>query len=205
MRLQDIIDLAKYSELSSTAIKDNNDAIILFINAGMLEIYKRFPVKVNEHIVTLSDDTTLYSLPTDFMYALEAFGEAQENSVGESTELSINEPEDPYGIFIPNTKQVQVPLSNTGYFISIMYVAKPTYYTDDDLAEEIDLPETLIEPLLHYIGYKAHLGIRSDGQSDNNAHYMRFERSCDKARELGVAYPLDSMSMINRLGDRNFA
>jgi hypothetical protein len=84
-------------------------------------------------------------------------------------------------------------------------VAKPKFYDPDDLSDELELPDTLIEPLLHYIGYKAHLGVRSDGQSENNAHFTRFERSCDKARTLGVAHSIDSLSMAERIFNRGFA
>ena len=204
MRVQDIVDLAKYSELSSTSLKDNDTAIILFINAGLLELYKRFPLQVNEHIVALQEGVTMYDLPSDFMYILEAYGEPAEGSSDTVVVLPINDPDDPYSVFFPGFRQVQVPLTANGSFVSLLYVAKPPSYTEDDLSELLELPDTLVDCLLHYIGYKAHLGIRGDTQAENNAHFMRFERSCQKALDLGVAYPLDSMRMIDRLSDRNF-
>ena len=85
-----------------------------------------------------------------------------------------------------------------------MFVAKPEKYTVNNLTVEVDLPDTLIEPLLHYIGYKGHLGVKSDGQSENNAHYMRFASSVNKARELGVAASSDSWNMSDRLFERGF-
>lgn len=203
MIIQDVIDLAKYSELSGSSLKDNNDAILLFINAGMLELHKRFQLKTNEHIVNLQEGVTLYSLPEDFLYAIEAFGEVREGYSG-LPHLPINDEDEPYSIFFPNHKEVQVPLVEYGASISIIYGAKPIRYDIDDLAEELDLPETLIEALLHYIGYKAHLGIKGDAQSENNAHYIRFDRSCKKARELGVAHPIDSWRMVDRLNSRGF-
>ena len=204
MRIQDVVDLAKYSELNSTAIKDNNVAIISLLNAGLLELYKRFPLQVNEYVVTLADGVSLYTLPTDFMYILEVYGESTEGTSNELVPLSINDSSDPYSVFFPGYKQIQVPLSSDGSFISLLYAAKPPLYTEDDFAEILELPETLIECLVHYIGYKAHLGIRGDGQSENNAHYARFERSCQRALDLGVAHPIDSFKMVNRLTDRNF-
>lgn len=205
MKIQDIIDLAKYSEASGTAIKDNTDVLILFLNAGMTELYKRFPILTNEHIVTLVEGTTTYSLPTDFMYAMSAYEEVDINGTMTVSEVAINDESNDRSIFFPNHKEVQIPASENGAFISIIYVAKPPYYTNADLTNEIDLPDTLVDCLLHYIGYKAHLGIRSDGQSETNAHYLRFERSCDKARELGVSHPIDSLHTSNRLFDRGFA
>jgi len=200
-----VVDAARYSELASVATKDNTDAILSFLNLGMLELYKRFPLNTQEHIVELVEGTTLYDLPENFMYALSAYGEPLEASMGEVVDVPINDEDEPYSIFFPNHKQVQIPLVANGAYISIIYIAKPASYTAADLQEELDLPETLIDCLLHYVGYKAHLGIRGDGQSENNAHFARFERSCQKARELGVAHPIDSWRMIDRLNDRGFA
>ena len=204
MIIQDVVDLARYSEVSSTAIKDNTDAILLFINAGMLELYKRFPVKVEEHIITLVEGTTTYSLPTDFMYPLSAHGEVEEGSASIMSELPINDESNPLSVFLPNHTQVQIPAVEDGAIVSIIYVVKPTRYCAADTELELDLPETLIEPLLHYVGYKAHLGIRSDAQTETNAHYVRFDASCKKARELGVAYPMDSWGMPSRVSSRGF-
>lgn len=205
MLVQDVVDTARYSELNAVSVKDNTAAIIAFLNLGMLELYKRFPISIKEHLVNLVDGQLFYDLPTDCMYTLSVYGEVAETGLGDVEELPVNDVDEPLSVFFPNHKQVQVPAATEGSYISIIYVAKPTIYTVDDLDSELDLPETLIEPLLHYIGYKAHLGVRSDAQSENNAHYIRFDRSCHKARELGVAFPADSWRMIDRLSSRGFA
>jgi hypothetical protein len=205
MIIQDVLDLAKFSELSSVAIKDNTVALLLFVNAGMLELHKRFPLKTEEHVIVLEEGVTLYTMPTNFLYATSAWGEPGVSTLGEAVPLPINDEDEPTSIFFPNYKQVQIPLTTEGSRISIIYGAKPVKYVEADLAQELDLPETLIDPLIHYMGYKAHSGIKGDSQSENNAHYFRFEKSCAKARELGVAYPIDSWRMIDRLGTRGFA
>lgn len=205
MRVQDVVDTARYSELAGVAVKDNTDAIIAFLNLGMLELFKRFPLNTKEHIVDLVEGTTIYDLPTDYMYALSAYGESPEDTYDGITDVPINDEDEPYSIFFPNHKQVQIPLVASGAYVSIIYVAKPESYTSDNLDVELDLPDPLVDCLLHYIGYRAHLGVRGDGQAENNAHYTRFERSCQKARELGVSHPLDSWRMIDRLKDRGFA
>lgn len=206
MVVQDIIDIAKYSELNNLAVKNDVDAIVAFINMGLLELHKRFPLSIEEHIVSLQEGVTLYSLPSNFMYALEAYGEVDLTTgvLNEPNRIPINDVDDPESIFFPNFTQVQVPLTATGAYVSIIYVTKPVRITTDDLSTEISIPETLIDALLHYVGYRAHSGIRGDGQAENNMYYARFERSCEKARELGVAYPLDSWKMSNRLLDRGF-
>jgi len=205
MILQDIVNAAKFSELSSTAVKDNTSAIITFLNLGLLELYKRFPLKTSEVTYAVGETTASYSLPSNFMYPLAVYGEDIYGNIDIEEKIAINEDSDEKAVFFPNHKQVQVPSEIRGDRVSIIYVAKPETYTEDDLEAEVDLPETLIEALLHYIGYKAHLGIRSDGQTENNAHFIRFDASCRKARELGVAYSTDSYKMPDRLTYRGFA
>lgn len=209
MVVQEIINLARYSELGNTALKQvNNDttaAIVSFINMGMIELYKRFALKTEEHIVDLAESQTIYSLPANFMYAMSAFKEVSEYSEDRDEEVPINDEDEPDSIFFPNHKQVQIPSVIDGAFISIIYVAKPEIVTVDDVNEDLDLPDVLIDCLLHYIGYRAHLGIKGDGQAENNTHYLRFERSVAKAKELGVTPSTDSYRMIDRLSDRGFA
>lgn len=204
MIVQDIVNAAKFSELSSTALKDNTEAIITFMNLGLLELYKRFPIKTAEATYNVGSSTVLYALPDNFMYPVAVYGENKEGVVDVNVKLPINEDSDDQSVFFPNHKQVQVSSDIKGSKISVIYVTKPESYTIDNLNAEVDLPETLIEALLHYVGYKAHLGIRGDGQSENNAHYLRFDASCRKARELGVAYPMDSYKMSERLTNRGF-
>ena len=208
MIIAEVVTLAKYSELSGVSVKDNVDAIVAFMNLGMLELHSRFNIKVEEHIVELQDESTLYTMPNNFMYATDAFGEAPENAINQVIPIPINSEDSPISIFFNSWNKLQVPRSVEGGYISIVYIAKPdtiSVQQAQDGSTELDLPDTLIECLLSYIGYRAHLGVKSDGQSENNAHLARFERNCIKARELGVAFPADSMSMSSRVNDRGFA
>ena len=208
MVVQEIINLARYSELANTALgkdtTDNTSIIVSFLNMGMIELYTRFTLKEEEHIITRVAGTTMYDLPADFMYPMSAFKEVDETSEDQDEEIAINDEEDTNSIFFPNHKQVQIPSSVEGNQVSIIYVAKPEKYTATSLQAEVDLPEVLVDCLLHYIGYKAHLGMRGDAQAENNAHYMRFERAVMKAKELGVTPSRDSYRMPTRIGDRGF-
>jgi hypothetical protein len=205
MKVQEVIDIARYSELASVAVKDNIPAIIAFLNLGMIELYTRFPIKTEEYVVSLQEGVTTYEMPSDFMYAVAAYDEVPEGSTDLVLPVPINEEDDPYSIFFPDWNTVQIPLVASNSYISIIYVTKPTPITDQDLDKEIELPVTLVDALVSYLGYRAHLGVRSDGQSENNAHWARFDRNCKKARELGVAFPIDSLKMSNRIKDRGFA
>lgn len=205
MKIQEIIEIARYSELGGVAVKDNDTAIVAFMNMGMLELYTRFPIKTQEHVVALVDGTINYALPSDYMYALTAYREPQEGEGDDLIKMPINEEDVEVGVVIPDWRTLQVPSEVEGNFVSVVYVSKPDTIDVNNLSVEIELPDTLIDALLSYVGYRAHLGVRGDAQSENNAHWQRFELSCKKAEELGVAFPADSWKMDSRIKDRGFA
>jgi len=208
MIIQDVITLAKYSELSGVSSKNDIDAIVSFMNLGMIELYKRFPIKVEEHLIALYTNELFYTMPSDFMYAVTVYGEAEEGSSDQSVVVPINDDSDPLSVFFTSWNQLQVPAPETGSYLSLIYIAKPERITSVQAADgitELAIPDTLVDALLSFIGFRGHLGVKSDSQSENNAHWKRFERNCDKAIELGVATPADTMNMPGRITDRGFA
>lgn len=205
MKIQEVVDIARYSELNSVAMKDDVNAIVAFLNIGMTELYTRFPIKVKEFVAELVEGQSLYDLPDDYMYALSAYVEPEETAAtNELVQIAINDAGEEKSIYLPDWKTLQVPDEITSSIVSLVYVAKPTPIRADNLEAEIELPDTLVDALMSYLGYRAHLGIRSDAQSENNAQWQRFERNCKKARDLGVAYQLDALDMSKRLSDRGF-
>lgn len=216
MTANEVIALARVGELSklSVAIKDDNTVLFGFINLGLVELYKRFPLKNDEAIVTLRDGKTIYKLDgTDpdvsmgepFMYLLGAYEDGTDNDFSASAlSLPINEEDNIYSVNSISYNSIQIPLVTTGAYISLIYVAKPTKVTALTLNEELDLPDQMIEALLHYIGYRAHGAMDANIQTESNTHYMRFEASCNKLKELGVGIAPDDVSMNNRISMKGF-
>ena len=216
MTANEVIALARVGELSklSIAIKDDNTVLLGFINLGLVELYKRFPLKNDEAIVTLRDGKTIYKLDgtdTDvsmgepFMYLLGAYEEGTDNDFSASAlSLPINEEDNIYSINSISYNSIQIPLVTTGAYISLIYAAKPTKVTTLTLDEELDLPDQMIEALLHYIGYRAHGAMDANIQTESNTHYMRFEASCNKLKELGVGIAPDDVSMNSRISMKGF-
>lgn len=203
MKLSEAINICKYSELNTLAVKDNLEAITSFINLGLLELYNIFALKTEEFLIELQDGVTVYDLPDDFMYVTGAF---EVPDKGENTkEVPINEEGNPYSVNTINFKQVQIPLSIAGAYVSIIYVVKPTYLTPADLEVELPIPDNMVQPLLNFVAYKAHGAIKLDGQqSEGDVYYVRFKRSCDELKQRGTAIAADDLSMDTRLATRGF-
>lgn len=213
MTVQEVIDMARFGELRNLKLGVSEpEAIVSYINLGLLELYKRFPLSVKEEIIELVySPNNEYTLPTDFMWLITAFGEVPENQSKESTrELSINNENDPFSVNMVGWNKIQVPVALEGSYISLIYAAAPdvtqrVLIGEDTsyLTKNIALPPQLIEPLLFYIGYRAHGAMDGNIQSESNTHYMRFDKSCDKVQKEGM-FTNDDMSMLYRVRERGF-
>lgn len=189
MLISQVIDMARNGELDNLSEDNFTDAKILsYINLGMIELYKRFELRSAEAIITMAEGKTLYSLDgsdtdvavdttADIMVIQEAYDES-------GAWLAINEEEDEYGIMTPSFNQVQIPNPADGQKIGILYVAGPEYIIDT--ATVLKAPVSLLEALLHYIGYRAHGAVNGNIDGENNTHYQRFEASTARVKQLGL-------------------
>jgi hypothetical protein len=208
MRVDDLIQLAQNSELRTLAVAQDEKIIIGYINLGLVELYKRFPVETKEVMITLEGDSEIYILPEDCMYLIAAYGEIPEYSSMIVNELPINEENNPLSINTVAWNKIQVPASIDGQMISLIYAASPELIRYDEETgahnyQDIPLPASLLEALLHYIGYRAHAAVDGNIQAENNTHYTRFEASCSRVESLGT-FTRDDLCMDNRIVDRGF-
>ena len=203
MTVQNVIDQARTGELRGIAIKDSNESIINYINLGLLELYKRFPLETKEHLIEMVDGTEIYKLPDDFMWIVAAYDELDELDANIVSVVPVNEEDNPASINLVSWNEVQIPVTATGAYMSIIYVAAPVVLTEGDLAKAIPIPPQMIEALLHYIGYRAHGSIDGNVQAENSTHYQRFEISCERMQQMGM-YSNDDASMRDRISMRGF-
>ena len=202
MTVQQVIDLAAGGELKNLAVKDDTEAIVGYINLGLIELYKRFTLELKEVVVELVNGQDVYNLPADCMYIVAAYGEVERTGSAVNI-LPINVEDNPLSVNTINWKQVQIPLASSNTYVSLVYVVSPTYLSVADLETEIQIPIQLLEALLHYIGYRAHGSINGSIQAENNTHYQRFDLSCQRVQQLGLL-TADDLDMDARFGMRGF-
>jgi len=206
MKLSTIIELAREGELKSLSPKDKTDEVVIgYINLAIVALYSRFLLETKEAIITLQDGVGLYRLDgTDANVTVNGAAVPDDDVIrilaayNEAGEVGINDVEDVYGIFTPTYDVVQVPSAVTGNYMSIIYKANPAwidYTTGDDTALiNVRLPKALLEPLLHYVGYRAHGSVDGNVQAENNTHLMRFEASCNRVEKLGLV-PVEGLEI----------
>lgn len=201
MILRELITIAKFSELNTLRIAENDEVVVAFINLGLLELYGLFPVYTEEQILDLEDGKYIYDLNDDFMYMTGAY---DVNDVGQVRVLPINEEANPLSVNTINFRQVQIPSVATGAEIGITYVPKPPKMSQDNQDVEVPLPAALLQPLLNFVAFKAHSGMRADQEGEGNSYERRFLRSIENVRSRGIGIASDDMSMDTKLAQRGF-
>lgn len=194
--------MAKAGELKNLVL--DTDTILAALNLGIIELYKRFPLRVEEAIVTLGNKEYYkmdgtdpdVDMPTDapYMWIVRAYGEVPMDCDVSVNELPINDEDNLLSINTVNWCTIQVPAGIDNETISLIYVAAPVLLTAGDLNKTLPIPPQLYEALLHYVGYRAHGALDGNIQAENSTHYQRFEASCQRAKESGM-YTTDSMEM----------
>ena len=203
MTVRQVIDLAKASELTGLPAASKDETVLGFINLGVLELYKRFTLSVEEWIIALEDGQSYYTAPEDFMWIIAAYGEVGMDSVQEVNVLPVNEEDNPLSINTVGWNKVQVPLSVTGAYVSIIYAATPEDYSVTDMDKTVNIPPQMIEALLAYIGWRANSTIDTGIQTEDTVWYNRFESSCSRLEVKGFINANDVV-MTNRLNMRGF-
>jgi len=215
MKLSLIISQARSGELKSLSIKDKTDAVIVnYVNLALVALYGRFSLSSKEAIITLQDGKGLYKLDgTDADVEVDGATISEDdvikilNAFNEDGEVGINNEYDDYGIYTPSYDSVQIPSAVSGNYISIIYKANPVLIeyeegVTDPTTVNVRLPMSLLEPLLHYVGYRAHGSVDGNIDSENNTHLMRYEASCNKVEQLGLV-PSDSLEIDTNTSTRS--
>jgi hypothetical protein len=210
MKLSTIISQARSGELKSLSSKDKTDEVIVnYINLALIALYSRFTLRTEEAVIALTDVKTLYRLDgMDEEVTVNGAPIEDDNvlkilsAFDERGEISINDENNPLSIYTPSYNTLQVPHPETGAYIAVIYKAGPNLitYVDDGSGNAteatVQLPMHLLEPLLHYVGYRAHGSGTGDIDNESNSHLSRYVASCNNVESLGLI-PTDSVDMDN--------
>lgn len=213
MKLSTVLKQAKSSELKGLEVRKDDESIIAYINLAMLALYTRFQLRTEEAIVSLSEDKTLYELDGS---SVNTLGDPDVTVKGSNIEdgdvlvvvdafdengrIAINDETDPLSIFTTSFDAIQVPTVSNESYISVIYQAAPPEVeyvataVDDCSAMEatVKLPRQLLEPLLYYVGYRAH------ATNESLKYLEKFEASCTRIERLGLL-PADSYNRMNEV------
>lgn len=177
--------------------------VLRYIDLAVIELHKRFDLKtIQGTSITGVADTYTYDLAwntSDRLIRLYSIY----NDAG--LQYRINDESDANSVFTPVYNKVYVPNIETGDILyPVLSVVAPAIGWNTDKAtttsQLVPVPISMLEALLHYIGYRGHGSLDGAINTENNTHLMRFEASCQRLKELGLGmeYNLVSANFSNR-------
>lgn len=169
------------AELKQLAIKDDQFAVLGYLNFGILELHKRFPLWRETATITMVEGTTRYKLDgVDVNVTIDLSDHdvmfIESISDDEGNPISLNDGKDPLGATTPRPHVLDILVPITTGDSTVVYRASPKFLIES--TDEIPLPPQFFEALFNYVGYRGHGSVKGDIKSENNTHYMRFEKSC---------------------------
>ena len=198
MLVSDIVNSAVRSELKSIYLSDigeegsrtteqqkNLDAILDFLNQGLIDLYKRYPLITRELIypVEVGSDNG-FELPEDFLAPISAttdtgevmyFGEDSVNT------LAILFPS-PGHILLKGDFDTEVKE------ISLVYSILPPLA--DNLTDTLVLPYVYLDPILKFIAYKGFSSISGETNRIGATNYLQgYYTSLEFISKTGTALP----------------
>jgi len=188
MTAQDVINLAVSAELKQLSVKEDTDVVLGFINLGILELYKRFPLEEAEAIVWLTDGKATYKLDgtdpdVDMNTDKELLLISRVYSEDSKT-IELNDEDNLVGVYTPTYNTIEVPFIIQDEYLSVIYRVTPKFLTS--INDTVPIPPQLLEALLNYIGYRGHGSVSGELKAENQSHYLRFENSCNRAIMEGL-------------------
>jgi hypothetical protein len=213
MLLSEFKEYLAYGELSQLNIGDllSNEEhlpkLISGINLGLVELYKRFPIKLSEVNIQLANyiteylihsskaesnmpegaDPTLYYVKDSIFYPFKddiVSIEAVFNEYGE--EIPLNDEHKKYSVFTTGYNVLNHPYPESENVLLIQYKAAPTKLAlDSDDTVNIDISPQFTEALINYVAYRSFAAINMNSAEAVN-YYAKFEASCAQINNLGL-------------------
>jgi len=203
MNVTEAIVMLIEAELKQLSVKDDQFAVMGYLNMGVLELHKRFPIWKETATITMVEGTTRYKLDGidanvtidlsdhDVLFIEEVLDDEDEP-------MSLNDDKDSLGAMTPKPHILDIPVPVLTGDIKVGYRASPKFMTLE--TDIIPIPPQFYEALFNYVGYRGHGSVKGDIKSENNTHYMRFEKSCNLIDMKGLRSPdsLHSHKFIDR-------
>ncbi len=216
MLLTEIFEQLVHGELAQSAAYSNEfgegiteahyPAIVAHINLGLIELAKRFPIKVRSTIIQQQDDVSIYTLDRKHAqsntmsvynkYIMDSASvpfhntvfkiETVKNELGE--ELPLNDPKNVLSVTTPAYNKIQIAYPSSANAVEVLYRSTLDKIEVDGLrpgSTEVEIPPSMLSALLLFVAYRVFNGL-SDGNRDSDSYLNKFEMACAKIKELSL-------------------
>jgi hypothetical protein len=191
--------------------------LITSINLGLIELYKRFPIKTSEVVIQLHEeitnyvihssnaesqmpiggdsdayyvkDSSYYPFRDDILLIVQVFNE-------DGMEIPLNDENKQYSLFTSSHNSIQHPYPDDDNAITVLYhcIAPKLAVESTDDSVDIDIPQQFTEALLNYVAYRMFASINMNSAEATN-YYAKFETSCAMVTNLGLIQKSNTTNM----------
>jgi hypothetical protein len=204
MRLTEILEIIKNTELKQIIVGDDDSQVYSLLNLALIDVYGRFDILQEEQLITMRADQTMYRLLDKSQRLLRVYGKWHRDQDPERIQdLPINDDNDPRSVFTPQPYILHVPNPIDGQLLSCVLSVTPPYITPQNI-DTLDLivPPQFLECITSYMGYRAYLSVNGDQQYEHTSLYQRYLRACNDVRVRGLTH--FSIATNRKALDRGF-
>lgn len=197
MKLIELFDELAQTTLSNvylgeggSILEDFYPKFVAHTNAGLRQLYTRFPLRKEWTTITITEGIDLYEVSSDLVQLLTVMDQTGRLQV-------INSVNNRDSFFIKNGKYIKIPDVKPGTDIKVEYQAyHPTFTVDmvDDSNHPLELPLILVEPLKQFISYLYYTSLNTEGSTLKAQEYLQvYTALCDETEQsnsLGLSETL---------------
>ena len=208
MRASELITALKLSELKKLALKNSDEDILAFINAGIVDLYRRFPLRrdsieitpqvgVKDYSFADYDPNVAFDPYDNQLIVIECVIATDENGVDFRFVPSNSTKPQNFSTPVYNVLRMHSDYETHEIVAEVRLAPLPLLKVNEDLP----LSPQMIELLSLFVGYKANGSISSDLKGENNSFYVRYNSEADIMLDSGQ-YPQDELdySLLDTTG-----
>lgn len=179
-----MLTIAKH-RLRDLAVARDDDALMLYINMGITELYRRFDLKIKSETVPINDNLALYELRSPDVLMLVGLYDKKGKELTQTDVIGDNS----YDFKLVNYRSFLLRKPFNGYIYALYKASAIPLKDEDDL---IDLPDAMLDALLAYITYSCHYTINRDNMNQADLFFKRFEMACQALDNQGYRIALST-------------
>lgn len=205
MRLRQIFDILKNTELKQIVVGEDDDQIIALMNLALIEVYSKFNILQEEQIIDCQDGKTRYLLQDNAQKVIQAYFRNLVahplNGDDQYREVPINDINDEESIFIPEPYTVHIPNAKAGRQYSLILIVTPPYVTKDNIDTlDFNVPPQFLMPINNFAAYRAYKSMNNSADQETWVHWKAYKESCDDVYKNGLVQTqtITNMKAVDR-------
>ncbi len=191
MRVKEVYDILKNTELKQIVVGESEEQVIGFMNLAFIEVYGKFSILQEEQIIKVEEGITRYRLNDNSQKVLQVYmrNTIKDPLLGDDAfaEVGVNDINDEESVFTPQPYVLHIPNPTEGRIYSIMQIVTPPYITKQNI-DTVDfiIPPQYLTSILNYAAYRAYKSMNGDEQTEIGSHYKAYMQSCNEVLKMGL-------------------